>query len=96
MKHKTLEEKGFKPVAVNDNCFIGTENGKEAMVVMIRYEKQGKKKPIIRFDAKEFPNIHYLDKYIKENNLDVVPEEFFKKEKEDVVAFVKAVSMASH
>lgn len=95
MKQKTLEEKGFKPVAVNDSCFIGTENGKEAVVVMVRYEKQGKRKPIVRFDAKEFPNALYLDKYIEEEKLDVIPDENFRKDKEDVVAVVKALSMAS-
>ena len=92
---KTLEEKGFKPVAVNNSCFIGTENSKDAIVVLVRYEKKGKKKPIRRFDAKEFPNAHYLEKYIEDNALDVIPDEHFKKDKEDIVAVTKALSMAS-
>jgi hypothetical protein len=40
---KTLEQNGFKPIAVQDECFVGTENGKEAIVVLVRTEGRNEK-----------------------------------------------------
>lgn len=76
---KALKERGYKPVAVQDDCFMGTENGKETIVVLVRYEKQGKKNILVKYDAIEFPNIYFLDKWMQDNKIEkATPSEDFK------------------
>jgi hypothetical protein len=90
---KTLEEKGFKVVAVQDECFIGSENSKKAIIVLVRYEKQGKRNPIVKYDAEEFPNKHYLFEWMKEKGLKkAIPNEKFKAPRiEQVMHLIKAL-----
>jgi hypothetical protein len=91
MKKKTPEEQGYKMAAIQDGCFIGTENDKDAIVVLARYEKQGKKNLLLKYDTIEFPNAMYLDKFIKEKGVPVVPDEDFKAPKiEQLLHLIKA------
>lgn len=75
---KTLEEQGYQMTAIQDECFIGTEKSKEAIVVLIKYEKQGKKNVIVKYEAREFPNRDYLDKFITDTHIKVISEDKLK------------------
>ncbi len=76
---KSLEEQGYKIVAVQDECFVGTENSKEAIVVLVRYEKHRKQNILIKYDVKEFPNADYLSKFMEEIGIEkAIPSNEFK------------------
>ena len=92
-KSKTLEEKGYRAIAVRDECFFGSENSKDAVIVIIRYAKEGKKNMLYKDDAKEFPNADYLHKFIKEKKIKVIPEKDFRAEKmAEIMQLIKAKS----
>lgn len=55
-------------------------------------EAQGKKNKLYKNEAMSFPDRNYLDKYIKENKLEVIPEEQFgAKSVDKVLHLIKAI-----
>ena len=67
----------YKPIAVQDECFGGTKDSPE-MTVLIKLAAQGKRNVLYKNTAMSFPDANYLDKYINENKLEVVPEGDFR------------------
>lgn len=73
---KNLLQLGFKPVAVQDECFT---DQKEGLIVLVKYEKQGKRNMIVKYDALSFPDVNYLDKWMEENGIqEATPATEFK------------------
>ncbi len=67
----------YQPVAIQDECFGGTEKNPE-IIVIVKLEAQGAKIKHYKNDVISFQNVHYLDKYLSENNLIVLKESKFK------------------
>lgn len=62
----------YKPVAVQDECFGGSE--KEPRIwVIVKMQAQGKKNLLAKYDVREFPDVNYLDKWLNETKLPVIP-----------------------
>ena len=60
--------------------------------VLVKFLAQGKSKIYEKKDAITFPDINYLDKYINENKLRVIPESEFKASRqESLMHLIKAV-----
>lgn len=66
----------YKPIAVQDECFGGTKEDPRIWV-FVKMEGHGKK-TYYRFEVKEFPDTNYLDKWLKETGLPVIPEKKIK------------------
>jgi len=66
----------YNPIAIQNEGFGGTIENPE-IIVIIKTEAQGKSKKYYKTLVKQFPNWHYLDKYIKDNKLPIISEEDF-------------------
>lgn len=81
----------YKPIAVQDECFGGTKKNPE-VTVLVKMEAQGKKNKLYKNEAMSFPDENYLDKYINENNLQIISETDFKANKIDnILHLLKAI-----
>lgn len=69
----------YKPIAVQDECFGSRDKNNPELTVLIKLEAQAKNGKRYKTDALSFPDANYLDKYITENNLIILPEEEFNK-----------------
>lgn len=85
----------YKPIAVQDECWGGKSVEDPEVTVLIKLEAQGKTKKHYKITAETFPNASYLDKFITENNLVVVPEKEFKATEFDKVLAIIKQSTAS-
>jgi hypothetical protein len=67
----------YKPIAIQNECFGGTEKSPE-LVCIIKKEAVGTKKMYYKNEVIEFPNRMFLDDYIKRNKLKILSEQDFK------------------
>lgn len=67
----------YKPVAIQDECWGGSKKSPE-LIVLVKMMAQGTKFKYYKNEAMAFPNAAYLDKYISDNSLKVIPEAEFK------------------
>lgn len=67
----------YKPIAVQNECFGGTEKDPE-ITVMVKLKADGKTKAYYKNDAMSFPDRNYLDKFISDNKLEILLESDFR------------------
>lgn len=72
----------YKPIAIQDECFGGSEKEPE-ITVLVRIAAKGKKNVLTKVKALSFPDANYLDKYITENKIPVLPEAEFRATKQE-------------
>lgn len=67
---------GYKPVAVQDECWGGTEKDPR-MWVLVKYEAQSKTRRV-KFDVMAFPSPEAMADWLEETKVPVIPEACLK------------------
>ena len=72
-----MSKLNYKPIAVQNECWGGSQQEPE-VTVLVKMMAQWKNKKYYKNDAISFPNAKYLDEYISENAIEIIPEKDFK------------------
>ena len=81
----------YKPIAVQDECWGGTEKTPE-LVVLVKLEAIGSNRKHYKNDVIEFSNRYFLEDYIIENELKILPEKEFRASATDTaISIIKAM-----